>query len=446
MPLLTTLANGSARGFGLGSSDSVYVADLAGTYTETKLSASDAQSIDEFGKNLSINGTGEYLISGARNEDTVASNAGAAYIFKRTESTWSQQAKLTASDGQASDGFGYDVEISKDGNYAIVGAWFEDGGSGDPTSNAGAGYVFVRSGSSWTQQAKLVASDAGVGYLLGLHVSINEDGTYVALGASGEDTNGTDSGAVYIFVRSGSSWSQQQKIEQNPSYSTQRFSKVSLNSDGTYLLAGATNVQGPPNFNGQGAVYVFTRSGSTWTQQQGPIFTSDGQSSDTFGHSIAINEDATTFIASALNEDGGSGDPISSAGAAYIFTRSGSTWTEQAKIVASDAQASDTFGRSVAISKDGNIVVVGTTAEDGGAGDPLSSVGAFYVFERTGSSWTQKKKILSSDGDAFDSFANEVSISDDGNYIIAGAHSEDGGSGNAVSAAGAVYVYEVPSA
>ena len=446
MPMLTTIGGGSARGFGFGIFDSVYVADLAGTYTETKLSASDAQSIDEFGKNLSINGTGEYLISGARNEDTVASNAGAAYIFKRTDSTWSQQAKLTASDGQASDGFGYDVAISKDGNYAIVGAWFEDGGSGDPTSNAGAGYVFVRSGSSWTQQAKLVASDAVASDLLGLHVSINEDGTYVALGASGEDANGSDSGAVYIFVRSGSSWSQQQKIEQSPSFANHRFSKVSLNSDGTYLLAGATGVQGPPNYNNEGAGYVFTRSGSSWTQQQGPIFTSDGQSSDAFGNSIAINEDATTFISSSRNEDGGSGDPISNAGAAYIFTRSGSTWTEQAKIVASDAEASDSFGQSVAISKDGNIVVVGAVSEDGGSGSPLSGVGAFYVFERNGSSWTQKQKILSSDGDAFDSFANEVSISDDGKYIIAGSHSEDGGSGNAVSAAGAVYVYEVPSA
>lgn len=446
MPLLTTLANCSVRGFGFGSTSGPYVPALAGTYTETKLSASDAETGDEFGKNLSISGTGEYLIAGARNEDTVASNAGAAYIFKRTGSTWSQQAKLTASDGGASDNFGYDVAISKDGNYAIVGAVFEDGGAGDPKSNAGAAYVFVRSGSSWTQQAKLVASDAVASDLLGVHVSINQDGTYVALGAEGEDANATDSGAVYIFVRSGSSWSQQQKIEQSPSFANHRFSKVSLNPYGVYLLAGATGVQGPPNFNNEGAVYVFTRSGSTWTQQQGPIFTSDGQSSDAFGNSIAIDEMATTFISSSRNEDGGSGDPINSAGAAYIFTRSGGTWTEQAKIVASDAEASDNFGQSVAISKDGNIVVVGAVNEDGGSGSPLSSVGAFYVFERTGSSWTQKKKILTSDGDAFDSFAHEVSISDDGKYIIAGAHGEGGGSGNPASSAGAVYVYEVPSA
>ena len=445
MPMLATIGGGSVRGLGFGLASGVYVPDLTGTYTETKLSASDAQSIDEFGKNIFINGTGEYLISGARNEDTVASNAGAAYIFKRTESTWSQQAKLTASDGGTSDGFGYDVAISKDGNYAIVGAWFEDGGAGNPKSNAGAGYVFVRSGSSWTQQAKLVASDAVASDLLGLHVSINGDGTYIALGAEGEDSGGSSSGAVYIFTRSGSSWSQQQKIEQSPSFANHRFSKVSLNSDGTYLLAGATGVQGPPNFNNEGAVYVFTRSGSSWTQQQGPIFTSDGQSSDSFGTSVAINEDATTFISSSRNEDGGSGDPISAAGAAYVFTRSGSTWSQQAKLVASDAQASDNFGQGVAINKDGNIVVIGALNEDGGSGDPKSSVGAFYVFERTGSSWTQKKKILSSDGDAFDSFGHEVSISDYGNYIISGAHSDDG-SGNSVSAVGAVYVYEVPSA
>ena len=155
------------------------------------------------------------------------------------------------------------------------------------------------------------------------------------------------------------------------------------------LLLGA-NLEDTGGSNA-GAAYVFTRSGSTWTQQQ-ILVSSDLQASDQFGASVSINSDATYAIVSAKAEDGGAGNPIADAGAAYIFTRSGSTWTEQAILRASDAQASDSFGIIVSINSDATYAIVGASGEDGGAGDPNSQAGAAYIFERSGSTWTQVRK------------------------------------------------------
>jgi hypothetical protein len=138
------------------------------------------------------------------------------------------------------------------------------------------------------------------------------------------------------------------------------------------------------------------RSGSTWTQQQ-KIQSSDIQGGDNFGGSVSINSDATYAIVGAKSEDGGAGNPLANAGAAYVFSRDGTTWSQQAKLVSDDLQFVDNFGQSVAISGDGNTAIVGVAGEDGGVGDPLTSAGAVYVFTRSGSTWTQQAKITASD-------------------------------------------------
>jgi hypothetical protein len=158
--------------------------------TESIITASDAQVLDYFGWDVAINSDATYVIVGAQREDGGAGNpisdAGAAYIFTRAGSTWSQQAILRASDAQASDYFGDSVSINSDGTYAIVGAHLEDTGG----SNAGAAYIFTRAGSTWSQQAKIQASDAEANDVFGESVSINSDGTYAIIGAQYEDTNG----------------------------------------------------------------------------------------------------------------------------------------------------------------------------------------------------------------------------------------------------------------
>ena len=402
--------------------------DWSATPTESKLVASDIQAGDQFGWSVSMSSDGSYAIVGAHVEDTGGSGAGAAYIFTRSGSTWTQQAKIQASDAQTNDQFGESVSINSDGTYVIVGAYGEDTGATD----AGAAYIFVRSGSTWTQQAKITASDAQEADLFGQSVSISSDGSYAIVSASYEDAGGSAAGAAYIFVRSGSTWTQQQKIQASDAEASDYFGQsVSMSSDGTSVIVGAYGE------SSAGAAYVFTRSGSTWTQQA-KITASDAQVNDYFGYSVSINSDATYAIVGAYGEDGGAGDPLGNAGAAYIFTRSGSTWTQQAKITASDAQAVDSFGWSVSMSSDGTSVIVGAYHEDAGASD----AGAVYVFSRSGSTWTQQAKIIASDIQADDRFGWSVSMSSNGTYVIVGAYLEDGGAGNPASNAGAAYIYE----
>ena len=145
---------------------------------------------------MAISGDGNTVIAGAPLEDTGGSNAGAAYIFTRSGSTWTEQAKIQSSDVEVDDEFGASVSISADGNTVIVGADQEDTGATD----AGAAYIFTRSGSTWSQQAKIQASDLEASDKLGVSVSISSDGNTVIVGANGEDTGGSGAGAAYIFA------------------------------------------------------------------------------------------------------------------------------------------------------------------------------------------------------------------------------------------------------
>jgi N-acetylglucosamine kinase-like BadF-type ATPase len=351
-------------------------------------------------------------------EDTGGDRAGAAYIFTRSGTTWTQQAKIQASDKEQRDEFGYSVSISSDGNTAIVGAYLEDTGATD----AGAAYIFTRSGGTWTQQAKIQASDKETNDWFGWSVSISGDGNTAIVGATGEGTG--DTGAAYIFTRSGGTWTQQAKIQASDKQAYDNFGwSVSISSDGNTALVGS-----PGEGTGgvlAGAAYIFTRSGTTWTQQQ-KIQASDKEQVDRFGYSVFISSDGNTAIVGAHGEDTGA----TSAGAAYIFTRSGTTWTQQAKIQASDKEANDQFGYSVSISGGGNIAVVGAYLEDTG-GD---RAGAAYIFTRSGTTWTQQQKIQASNLEGGDEFGWSVSISSDGNTAIVGARSEDTGASGAGAA------------
>jgi hypothetical protein len=388
-----------------------------------KIQASDVQASDNFGFSVSLSGDGNTAIVGARREDTGGTDAGAAYIFTRSGGTWTQQQKIQASDAQAGDDFGNSVSISSDGNTALIGARIEDTNGTD----AGAAYIFTRSGGTWTQQQKIQASDAQAYDYFGTSVSLSGDGNTAIVGANYEDTNGTDAGAAYIFTRSGGTWTQQQKIQASDVQGDDNFGyRVSLSSDGnTALISAHFEDTGATN---AGAAYIFTRSNGTWTQQQ-KIQASDAQLADYFGNSVSLSSDGNTAIVGAYTEDTGG----TSAGAAYVFTRSGGTWSQQQKIQASDAQGDDYFGYSVSLSSDGNTALIGASLEDTGGFD----VGAAYIFTRSGGTWTQQQKFQASDAQSADEFSYSVSLSSDGNTALIGAHFEDtGGFG-----AGAAYIF-----
>ena len=303
--------------------------------------------------------------------------------------------------------------MSIDGDYAIVGAIGDD----DKGSNAGAAYVFLRSGTTWTEQAKLKANDGQAGDLFGNSVSIS--GAYVIVGATGRDEHGGNTGGAYIFARSGSSWYEQASLISND-IDPHDFFGGSVSISGAHAIVGKTGDD--DKGAGAGAAYVFVRSGSSWYQQR-KITASNGGASDAFGGSVAI--DGNYAIVGAIREDTRGVD----AGAAYTFYRyQGGTnnWGEQAKITASDGQAADYFGYSVDI--DGDYAIVGAYKED----DKGTNAGSAYVFSRSGTSWTEQQKLLASDGEVDDWFGYSVSI--DGDYAIVGAYAEDDKGSNAGAA------------
>ena len=392
--------------------------DWSSASQQAKIQASDKQASDFFGCAVSISNDGSTAIVGARLEDpNNQPSAGAAYIFTRSGTTWSQQAKILAGDIGQQDQFGTTVSISSDGDTAIVGSPREGTGG----AYAGAAYIFTRSGTTWSQQRKIQASDKQGNDYFGESVAISSDGDTVIVGAKHEDTGANDAGAAYIFTRSGTTWPQQAKLQASDRQSSDYFGKsVSISSDGDTAIVGSyMEDTGVAN---AGSAYIFTRSGTTWSQQA-KIQASDQASSDNFGDQVAISSDGdTAIVGTYFQEDAGE----TNTGAAYIFTRSGTTWSQQAKLKASDREDSDNLARSISISSDGNAVILGASGEDTGG----SSAGAAYIFTRSGTTWSQTSKIQSSDVEAGDTFGVSVDISDDASAAIIGAQYEDTGDSN----------------
>ena len=375
-----------------------------------KLTASAGATNDYFGYSVSI--SGDTAIVGACG---VNSNQGAAYIFTRNGGLWTQEAKLTASDGAPGYLFGCSVAIS--GDTAIVGA------SANRTA-----YIFTRSGSAWTQTAKLTASDGAPVSNFGFSVSISVDTAIVGAYAATVGAN-AQQGSAYIFARSGSAWTQTAKLTASDGMAFDHFG-ICASVYGDTAIIGAKNARVGTN-NSQGAAYMFVRSGSTWTQTA-KLTAADGAAWDTFGESVAISGDTALVGASQAAVEANSQQ-----GAAYMFSK-GESWTTatQTKLTAADGAASDGFGLSVSIS--GDMAIVGAYNAMVGA-NPAQ--GKAYMFGRSGGLWTQTSKLTASDGAANDNFAYSVSISGDTAFL--GAYNATIG---ANSHQGAAYIFMSPPA
>jgi len=388
----------------------------------TKLTASDAQNDDIFGFSVAI--SGDTVVVGAYEEDGAGNNRGAAYVFERNQGgadSWGEVTKLTASDGADGDRFGRSVAIS--GDTVIVGAYTEDGVG----SWHGAAYVFERNqggADSWGEVTKLTASDGADDDRFGTSVTISGD--TVVVGAYYEDGAGSDRGAAYVFERNqggADSWGEVTKLTASDGADDDWFG-TSVAISGDTVVVGAFREGGD-----RGAAYVFERNqggADSWGEVT-KLAASDAENGDGFGFSMAISGD--TVVVGAIEEDGAG----SSRGAAYVFVTADGQWKEVAIPRASDAEDDDYFGRSVAIS--GDTVVVGAAGEDGAG----SLSGAAYVFERNqggADAWGEVAKLAASDGWLYDYFGTSVAIS--GDTVIVGATGEDG----AGSGRGAAYIFE----
>ncbi len=397
--------------------------------------------------------------------------------------SFQQQAYLKASNTDDGDFFGWSVAIS--GDTLVVGARNENSNasgvngdqSNDSTTNAGAVYVFTRSGTEWRQQAYLKASNTDSNDLFGLSLAISGD--TLVVGTRSEDSNATgvngdqsdnsavQAGAAYVFTRSGAVWSQQAYLKASNTDTNDRFG-FSVAISGDTLVVGAdgedsnaTGINGGQSNNSAGdagAAYVFTRDGTKWSQQA-YLKASNSDGNDFFGHAVAISGDTLVVGAngehsSATGVNGDENDnSAEGAGAAYVFTRSGTQWSQQAYLKASNNDILDQFGFSVTIS--GDTVVVSADLEDSNAtginGDQsdnsLVGAGAAYVFTRSGTQWSQQAYLKASNTGAGDDFGGAMAIS--GDTLLVGAYPEDsnatgtnGDQGdNSSTNSGAAYVF-----
>jgi hypothetical protein len=304
--------------------------------------------------------SGDYAIVSAPYDDVSNSNSGSAYIFKRLGSIWYQEAKIYAGDRAASDYFGHSVDI--DDKYAIIGSIYEDHNYTDQ----GSAYIFERDGASWTQVAKIMANDRAASDHFGSAVAI--DGNYAIVGSRYDDDKGSNSGSAYIFKYDGTNWIQEAKLT-----------------------------------------------------------ASDGQADDRFGEAVSIQDDIA--IIGAFYHD----TNLSNTGAAYIFKRNGTSWTQMTKLTANDPAANDYFGHNLELSS--QLAIVGAYGKD----SENTDTGVAYIFKNISNDWVLVKKLTASDSQASDYFGHGISISDD--YAAIGAHGVDDSGTNS----GASYFYELTS-
>jgi hypothetical protein len=333
---------------------------------------------------------------------------GAAYFFSTSDGTWSQLQKITPEDAASGDEFGYRVKLRDD--LAIVTS-FSATVAGRTAQ--GAAYLFAPNAGTWAQAQKLVADDGGVFDNFGASIAL--DGTNLAIGANGATVGSNAAqGAAYVFTSDGTTWSQTQKVIADDGQAFDNYGvAAAMAGDTLFVSAPTAPVDGN---NGEGAVYAYKFDGGTWTQTQ-KIVGSNGAAFMGFGFALAF--DGTTLMVGATGSGG--------SGAVYVFTNEADTWTEQQRVIADDLGSGDNFGNAISIH--GSSALIGADIQ---TVDSNTSRGAAYLFNYDGASWTQGHKFTASDGTTDDFFGLAVDY-DGGTALISTLHPN--------ANAGAAYFY-----
>jgi hypothetical protein len=454
---------------------------------------------DSFSYFISLSDDGKTLAVGAPDEDSSAKNvngtvddkaldSGAAYVYVKNETGWTLQAYIKSPDTQAGDDFGRAVSLSADGNILAVGAPGEDSSThglgstaDDNAKDSGAVFTYKRVGETWTPEAYIKGSRTRAADGFGAHLDLSRDGNTLAVGARLDDaavggvnpvddgtTNAANSGALYTFARSGSSWTEQAYLKaQYPSAGDRLGWVLVISGDGNTLVAGAPDEDSTPIAQGAvpnenalsaGAAFVFSRTGSTWTQQA-YLKSTKTQASDQFGGELGISADGNTLAVASAGEDSSTtgvnskeDEAATDSGAVYVFARNGSTWTQQAYVKASNTGAGDGFGEDIAFSVDGNVMAIGAYGEasalpDHPEDDNAQNAGAVYMYSRIAGNWAPKLYLKSPDIGIGDCYGDRVRLTRDGHTLVVGAFAEDSSSASgqhpndSAQNSGAVYAY-----
>lgn len=336
-------------------------------------------------------------------------STGAVWIFTRSGSTWSQQGpKLTGAGEVGSGRFGTAVALSANGDTLAV------GGESD-ASNKGAAWVFTRSGTTWSQQGgKLTGTGETGSGRVGVAVSLSGDGNTLLTGGWSDSTN---LGAAWVFVRAAGTWTQQGgKLTPK---SGEEIGKGEFGERAAISEDGATAILGAPGDNANvGAAWVFTRSGTTWSQQGGKLTGAGETGAGRFAGPVALSADGSTALIGGRSDN-------ANLGAGWVFTRSGTTWSQQGgKLTPTGESGAGEFGWSAALSASGDLALLGAPADNG-------STGAAWEFSRTGSSWSQLGGKLTGTGESGPGeFGVRVTLSAEGHTALIGGQA-DAGSGAA---------------
>ena len=370
-----------------------------GGWIEQKALPSDGAAQDQFGRAVVVDGDLALIASPNATIDG-HEGQGAVYAFRRIGDTWTETQKIVSSDGAGGDAFGISVAI--EGTTAIVGAYSKG-------QFRGAAYVFTNDGDAWSETQKLVPADQQDFDQFAWSVAL--DGSAALIGAIGVTygNEGGGQGAVYEFTESGGTWIEGDKFTSDDGLPADSFGwSVALDGDRAVVGTGFVTVDGTEF---QGAAYAFDASGGTWAQTQ-KLTASNGASFDFFGLAVAIEGDTILVGADGAATDG---DPFSNQGAVYVFSHDGSAWSEVQQLAPAESGTSDGFGEWIAL--EGDRVVIGAP---GVAVEDRESQGAAFLFTRSGGTWSETQRFVASDGAEFDQLGWEVAIS--GDTVLAGAY------------------------
>lgn len=365
--------------------------------------ASDGAAGDNYGRSIALSADGRTVVVGAYWGDGAVVDSGRAFVYRWNGDEWNEM-ELTITDLTAGDKYGISVDISADGKTVIVGADLDD----DKGANAGAAYIFKWNGNAYNFFQKLTANDGAPDDYFGYDITISGDGNTIIASSYLDDDKGSDAGSAYFYRRDGASYIQVAKLTASDGEAGDNFGhSVAVSYDGSTAVIGSSD-----DDSMRGAAYVISWNGSSFVESQ-KITASDGVANDFFGYNIDISTDGKTIAVSAYKDD--------SMGSAYIYKLSGLSYVQTQKLTADDRTVDDIFAAGIAITSNGNSILLGSSGDDDNGNDS----GSIYLFNLKESGYIQTKKITASDSTTGDSLGLSVAISEDGSTIVSSVYLDD---------------------